>query len=249
MASWGIVIITTVITREIHLFPISLHLFQFKKSLSSFFLRHLFRWRVATRPFYLDNLQAREVSSLATLWMNQWTNFYGAAYSFFRRVFPMVSDVPTESSTYVWAFAGLCWSCLGESSFLPFIFVTSVICIASGPELNKQLKLTFSSSMNVLLVHIHIHPHDLVQPFACRLASPSVPFLLCYQNYSPYRCFRNIQIKNRRVIINKTSKISWFFFILGSSMFQFTRQRNNSITIADNYYHRNCIARLHCPNL
>lgn len=146
--------------------------------LSSFFLRHLFRWRVATRPFYLDNLQAREVSSLATLWMNQWTNFYGAAYSFFRRVFPMVSDVPTESSTYVWAFAGLCWSCLGESSFLPFIFVTSVICIASGPELNKQLKLTFSSSMNVLLVHIHIHPHDLVQPFACRLASPSVPFLL-----------------------------------------------------------------------
>lgn len=43
--------------------------------LSSFFLRHLFRWRVATRPFYLDNLQAREVSSLATLWMNQWTNW------------------------------------------------------------------------------------------------------------------------------------------------------------------------------
>lgn len=43
--------------------------------LSSFFLRHLFRWRVATRPFYLDNLQAREVSSLATLWMNEWTNW------------------------------------------------------------------------------------------------------------------------------------------------------------------------------
>lgn len=41
--------------------------------LSSFFLRHLLRWRVATRPFYLDNLQAREVSSLATLWMNEWT--------------------------------------------------------------------------------------------------------------------------------------------------------------------------------
>lgn len=43
--------------------------------LSSFFLRHLLRWRVATRPFYLDNLQAREVSSLATLWMNEWTSW------------------------------------------------------------------------------------------------------------------------------------------------------------------------------
>lgn len=58
----------------------------------------------------------------------------------------MVPDVPTESSTYVWAFAGLCWSCLGESSFLPFIFVASVICTTSGPELNKQLRLTWEKN-------------------------------------------------------------------------------------------------------
>lgn len=56
--------------------------------LSSFFLRHLLRWRVAARPFYLDNLQAREVSSLATLWMNEWTNWKRKiVFSIFLKIF------------------------------------------------------------------------------------------------------------------------------------------------------------------
>lgn len=143
--------------------------------LSSFFLRHLLRWRVATRPFYLDNLQAREVSSLATLWMNEWTNFYGAAYSFFRRVLPMVPDVRVVYICMSFCSTLLVMPRRIELSTLHFC--CSVICTASGPELNKQLKLTFSSSMNVLLVHVHIHPHDLVQPFCLQARSPHQAFL------------------------------------------------------------------------
>ena len=46
----------------------------------------------------------------------------------------------SESSTYVWAFAVLCWSCLGESSFLPFIFVGATLFSARRQFIVKQIR-------------------------------------------------------------------------------------------------------------